>query len=84
VRSKHDRTLAKVFSERTPASLSWADVEAMLKALGARVSEGRGSRVRVELHGVRAVFHRPHPEKEMDRGAVASLKRFLEEADVTP
>ncbi len=34
--------------------------------MGAEITEGRGSRVRVALKGVRAVFHRPHPEKETD------------------
>jgi hypothetical protein len=48
------------------------------------VTEGRGSRVRVALNGVRAVFHRPHPHKETDKGAVASVRRFLAEAGVAP
>lgn len=50
----------------------------MLTALGAEITEGRGSRVRVYLNGVRAVFHRPHPQKETDKGAVKSVRRFLE------
>jgi hypothetical protein len=50
--------------------------------LGAELSEGRGSRVRIVLRGVRAVFHRPHPAKETDRGAVKSMRRFLQEAGV--
>ncbi|PSB04259.1 hypothetical protein C7B64_04675 [Merismopedia glauca CCAP 1448/3] len=52
----------------------------MLKAMGAEISEGRGSRVRIALQGVKAVFHRPHPEKETDKGSVASMRRFLTEA----
>jgi hypothetical protein len=56
----------------------------MLKKYGAEVSEGRGSRVRIALNGVRAVFHRPHPRKETDRGAVASMRRFLIEAGIHP
>jgi hypothetical protein len=36
--------------------------------------------VRIALNGVRAVFHRPHPQKETDRGAVAAMRRFLVEA----
>ena len=43
-----------------------------------------GSRVRVALNGVRAVFHRPHPRKETDRGAVVSIRRFLTEAGIEP
>ncbi|MCJ2041254.1 type II toxin-antitoxin system HicA family toxin [Methylobacterium sp. J-059] len=55
-----------------------------MSACGAEITEGRGSRIRVALHGVRAVFHRPHPQKETDKGAVKSVRRFLIEAGVTP
>ena len=51
-------------------------------ALGGEVSEGSGSRIRVALNGVRAVFHRPHPEKETDKGTLKSVRRFLLEAGV--
>ncbi|MFM7868327.1 MAG: hexulose-6-phosphate isomerase, partial [Planctomycetaceae bacterium] len=33
---------------------------------------------------VRAVFHRPHRQKETGKGAVRSVRRFLTEATVTP
>ena len=56
----------------------------MLETAGAEISEGAGSRVRMARNGVRAVFHRPHPQKETDKGAVKSLRRFLTEAGVTP
>jgi hypothetical protein len=56
----------------------------MLKAAGAEITEGEGSRVRIALHGVRAVFHPPHPQKETDKGAIRSMRRFLTEAGVTP
>lgn len=56
----------------------------MLEAAGAVITEGSGSRVRTALNGVRAVFHRPHPQKETDKGAVKSLRRFLIEAGVKP
>lgn len=54
----------------------------MLTVLGAALSEGRGSRVRIVLNGRKATMHRPHPQKEMDKGAVKSLRMFLEEAGV--
>ena len=50
----------------------------MLKAMGAEIPEGNGSRVRVYHNGVRAVFNRPHPQEETDKGAVKSVCRFLE------
>ncbi|WP_313898978.1 type II toxin-antitoxin system HicA family toxin [Methylobacterium sp. J-059] len=62
----------------------WSDIESLMSACGAEITEGRGSRIRVALHGVRAVFHRPHPQKETDKGAVKSVRRFLIEAGVTP
>lgn len=83
MRLKHERILQAVFSNPVSASIDWKDVEKMLEALGAELSEGKGSRVRVSLGGVRAVFHRPHPEKEMDKGAVKSLREFLENAGVS-
>jgi hypothetical protein len=84
MKKKHRKTLEAIFKRPTQAGISWKDIEAMLMALGASISEGRGSRVRIELNGEDAVFHRPHPEKETDKGAIASMRRFLENAGVRP
>jgi len=46
------------------AGIPWADIEKMLRHYGAELSERRGSRVRIALNGVRAVFHRPHPQRK--------------------
>ena len=81
---KHRQTLEAIFAQPIRANIPWKDVETMLVALGAELSEGRGSRVRIALNGVRAVFHRPHPRKETDKGAIASMRRFLIEAGVKP
>ncbi|MEJ1416240.1 MAG: type II toxin-antitoxin system HicA family toxin [Candidatus Sedimenticola sp. (ex Thyasira tokunagai)] len=81
---KHKRTLAAIFEDPVRSDITWTGVEALLKALGAELSEGRGSRVRIALNGVRAVYHRPHPEKETDKGAVKSMRRFLTEAGIEP
>jgi hypothetical protein len=81
---KHRRTLAAIFAEPIRANVLWSDIEALLRNCGAEVSEGEGSRVRIALNGVRAVFHRPHPQKETDKGALRSMRRFLAEAEVRP
>lgn len=81
---KHRETLEAVFDDPVRSDVPWAEVEAMLAAAGAEISEGRGSRVRVSLNGVDAVFHRPHPQKETDKGALKSVRRFLREAGITP
>jgi hypothetical protein len=38
--------------------------------------------VRVALNDVRAVFHRPNPERVTNKGVVKSVRRFLMEAGV--
>lgn len=82
--NRHRATLSALFEDPVRASISWWDVEHLLIALGAEVSEGRGSRIRVALNGARAVFHRPHPAKETDKGAVRSIRLFLSSAGVRP
>jgi HicA toxin of bacterial toxin-antitoxin, len=82
--AKHKRTLEAIFTRPIPAGIRWAEIESLLAALGAERSEGRGSRVRFLLHGERAVFHRPHPKPETDKGAVAAIREFLERAGTKP
>lgn len=81
---KHQRALEAVFEDPVSSNIAWRDIEAMLAAAGAEITEGAGSRVRIALNGVRAVFHRPRPGKETNQGAVKSMRRFLTEAGVTP
>ena len=82
VNSKQRRTRDFIFEDPVRSDIAWKDVENLLAALGAEVSEGHGSRIRVALNGIRAVFHRPHPKKEIDKGAVKSVRRFLTEAGI--
>lgn len=82
--SRQRRTLEDVFAYPVKSSIPWRDIERLFKAAGGTVSERAGSRIAVELNGEDAVFHRPHPNKETDRGAVKSVRRFLEQAGVTP
>lgn len=81
---KHQRTLEAIFAKPVQSSINWKDIETLLNALGATLEEGRGSRVRILLNEEEAVFHRPHPQKETDKGAVVSVRRFLENAGVKP
>ena len=78
----HRETLDKIFQTPVPASLEWRDVEALFLALDARTVEGRGLRVRFELNGVVATFHRPHPEKQAKPYQVRDARRFLEQAGI--
>ena len=64
--------------------MDWKGIEALFIALGATVVEGRGSRVRFELNGVVATFHRPHPHKEARPYQIRDARRFLEAAGKRP
>ena len=75
--TKNHKVLARIFKNPVVADLEWREVESLIMALGGNISEGNGSRKRVFLNGVRSVFHEPHPQKEIDKGAVKSLRRFL-------
>ena len=82
--SKHQKTLNAIFQRPTRSNINWYDIENLFIACGAEISEGSGSRVRVALNGVRAVFHRPHPQRVTRKGAVTAVRRFLTEAEITP
>ena len=79
---KHVTALQAIFAQPVQASIRWSDIEALLISLGGELEEGSGSRVRVALNGVRAVFHRPHPAPTTDKGTVKSVLKFLVAAQV--
>lgn len=81
---KHLRTLEALFSVPVLNSLEWTRIEALFVASGARMVEGSGSRVRFELNGVVATFHRPHPSKEAKAYQVRDAREFMEKAGITP
>jgi hypothetical protein len=62
----HHNTLEAVFALPVRANIAWSEIESMLLALGAELSEGQAPRIRIALGGVRAVFHRRHPRRETD------------------
>jgi hypothetical protein len=84
VKRSHRRTLELVFAHPTSANIAWKDIEALFVGLGAQVSEREGSRVAVILFDEVRVFHRPHPSPKTDKGAVAAVRRWLEQHGVQP
>ena len=82
--SKQRKTLVAVFTDPVSGTIEWAAIEGLLLAAGARLIEGRGSRVRFEKDGEVETFHRPHPAKEAKRYQVLAARGFLERIGVTP
>ena len=84
MKRKHQRTLELLFARPVSANVPWRDIETLFIELGAEVSEREGSRVAVVLFGEVRVFHRPHPSPSTDKGAVASIRKWLEQHGVEP
>ena len=82
MKRKHEKTLEKIYKRPTSGNISWSNIESLFKELGADVSERAGSRVAVVLFGEVRVFHRPHPSPNTDKGAIASIRKWLEENKV--
>ena len=82
--SKQGKTLRAVFSEPASPSIEWNAIESLLIAIGCKLVEGKGSRVRFECRGVVASFHRPHPAKEAKRYQVRDAREFLDKLGIRP
>ena len=84
MKRRHQKTLEAVFSRPVSGNVRWRDIEALFVELGAEISERDGSRVAVFLFGEVRVFHRPHPSPNTDKGALASIRKWLEQHRVSP
>ncbi len=82
--NKQRKTLELIFTDPVPANINWQDIESLFTALGATIVQGKGSKIGVKLNAAKAAFHEPHPEKETDKGAVKSVREFLQNAGIKP
>ena len=82
--NRHRKTLTVLFSTPPPKGLPWADIEALLLAVGATMTEGSGSRVKFDFAGQTVAFHRPHNPKTARAYQVAIAREFLENIGVKP
>lgn len=81
MKRKHRKTLDRLFSRPVSANIPWRDIESLFVALRAEVSEREGSRIEVFLFDEVRIYHRPHPQPDTDKGAVAAEKRFMKLRD---
>lgn len=82
MKSAHRKTLEAIFAEPVNGNMEWRKIEALLMALGAERTERPGSAVSFFLNGVRADFHRPHPDKAALRYRIKDARAFLKQAEV--
>lgn len=82
--SRQKKTLVDIFADPVSGSIRWAAIEILLKAVGCRILEGRGSRVKFERNGVIASFHRPHPEPTAKHYQVRDAREYLTKLGVKP
>ncbi len=81
---KGQKTLCDIFADPIRADIRWADIEALLRAEGAKISEGSGSRVRIAVRGCKAVFHRPHPGDQTGKPTLRDVRDLLNKAGIKP
>jgi hypothetical protein len=82
--NKHARTIGAIFHTPTLCGIVFADIEALIVAMGGEAREGAGSRIAFELFGQRRYMHRPHPGKEARRYQVEALRQWFIELGVEP
>lgn len=82
--NKHRKTLEALFSVPPPKGMPWDDIESLLVAAGATITEGSGSRVKFDLNGQTVAFHRPHKPKTARAYQIAIAREFLEDNGVKP
>lgn len=75
--AKNRRTLGDIFVRPTLATIRFDDLLALVEALGGKVEERSGSRIRIELAGEILRCHRPHPGKEAKRYQVEDFRTLL-------
>lgn len=82
--NKHIKTLEAIFALPATTDLPWADIEALLMAIGATRKEGAGSRVKFEYQGIPIYFHRPHKPKAARAYQVELAREFLDKVGIRP
>ncbi|PSB09809.1 hexulose-6-phosphate isomerase [Pleurocapsa sp. CCALA 161] len=74
---KQRNTYDAIFAQPIRRNIVWNDVVSLIKAVGGRVTQGDGSRVRFDLNDISLNIHSPHPQKELKKYQVKAVREFL-------
>lgn len=80
--ARHQKTLDDISRKPDRKDVRWDDFIALLRALGAGITEKGGSMVGIRLNSRYAVFHKPHPGNEIYPSDLKRIRRFLIETGV--
>jgi hypothetical protein len=65
-----------------PSDFTWQECTTLLRSLGCRMLQGKGSRVRFVFSAtdgnITCYIHKPHPGNTLDRGRIEDLKIFVD------
>lgn len=76
---KHLKTLEAIQRHPVPANIKYQDFEAMIIAMGYERHLDGGSQVTFTKGARQYMYHRPHPRKDVDKGALADFNRHYQE-----
>lgn len=82
--NRQRKTLEAIFTQPIPTDLAWEDIESLLLSVGAKKTEGSGSRIRFELEKKDILLHKPHNPKIMRTYQIKLLKEFFEKVGIRP
>ncbi len=82
--NRQKRTLEAIFTHPTLSNIRWTEIESLIESVGIVDRSRAGSRVRFEVKGIRASFHRPHPKPETNQHTVRDIRDFLKAAGIKP
>lgn len=84
INHKHKATLDDVFRHPIDAQIDWNRVVKLFDALGADVDETKHGRLKVKLNGQEDSFAIPHQHQVHSKDEVMEIRKFLENAGVSP
>lgn len=78
--NKQQNTLDSIRKNPVLKTIKWNDVESLVIALGGKIEQGNGSRVRIVIYDMSLNIHTPHPGNELKPYQVRSVRKLLSDA----